>query len=57
MPDLFEHRQERLKAAVRAACCEACDWPDCGCETTANIVRKAIVAWDDFGTDSSVMKD
>jgi hypothetical protein len=57
MPDLFEHRQERLKAAVRAACCEACDWPDCGCETTANIVRKAIVAWDDFGTDTSVMKD
>jgi len=51
MTDFFETRQERLEAAVRAACCAACNWPECGCEATADIVRKAIVAWDQFCGD------
>lgn len=49
--NIFEHRPERFKAAVRAVCCDACNWPDCGCETTADILRKGIAAWEAFGSD------
>ena len=46
---IFEQRPERFQAAVRAACCDACNWPECGCETTADVLRKGITAWELFG--------
>lgn len=37
---------ERYCRAVRAACCDACDYPSCPCKTTADIVRKALASWE-----------
>lgn len=55
--DITEHRPERFKHAVRASCCEACNWPDCGCQTTAQILRAGINAWTTFLLDDGVRED
>lgn len=31
-----------LEACIQAACCETCNWPACGCTTTATQVRDAL---------------
>lgn len=48
---LEEQYPERLKRAVRDGCNAvdappACDYPDCSCTQTPNIVRMAIASWE-----------
>ncbi len=50
--DLTEERPERFIHAVRSACCEACNYPDCGCKTVAEILRSGINAWEAFLSDN-----
>lgn len=42
----LRERRERFKRAVRATCCDACDYPECGCTTSADIARRAIMVWE-----------
>ena len=44
--DPAKEQPARFDRAVRAACCDACNYPECGCETTAEIIRKALRSWE-----------
>lgn len=46
-------KSERFNRSVRATCCDACNYPECGCTASADILRRGLTAWFDAASPGS----